>query len=64
MFSSLRHLSGKGIVDGVDLWRAAGKFELLDRVLNKLLAAGHRCLLFCQMTQTMTVSLVPLVGVE
>mmetsp|Transcript_18606 Transcript_18606/g.23447 ORF Transcript_18606/g.23447 Transcript_18606/m.23447 type:complete len:569 (+) Transcript_18606:3-1709(+) len=36
-----------------DLWRAAGKFELLDRLLPKLKAAGHRVLMFSQMTQVM-----------
>jgi SNF2 family DNA or RNA helicase len=36
-----------------NLWRASGKFELLDRVLPKLKAAGHRVLLFSQMTAVM-----------
>ena len=35
--------------------RASGKFELLDRMLPKLKAAGHRVLLFSQMTQVMTI---------
>lgn len=38
-----------------DLYRASGKFELLDRILPKLKATGHRVLLFCQMTQLMTI---------
>lgn len=38
-----------------DLIRAAGKFELLDRMLPKLKAAGHRVLMFSQMTQLMTI---------
>lgn len=33
----------------------SGKFELLDRILPKLKVTGHRVLLFCQMTQLMTV---------
>lgn len=33
------------------LYRVAGKFELLDRILPKLFAAGHRVLMFFQMTQ-------------
>ncbi|XP_013396616.1 transcription activator BRG1 isoform X1 [Lingula anatina] len=44
-----------GIVTGPDLHRAAGKFELLDRVLPKLKATGHRVLLFCQMTSCMSI---------
>lgn len=42
-------------VNGVDLCRVAGKFDLLDRILHKLQATGHRVLLFCQMTNTMTI---------
>lgn len=38
-----------------DLYRASGKFELLDRILPKLKATNHRVLLFCQMTQLMTI---------
>ncbi|KAJ2787761.1 ATP-dependent DNA helicase Snf21 [Coemansia interrupta] len=37
------------------LYRTAGKFELLDRVLSKLLATGHKVLVFFQMTQIMTI---------
>ncbi len=36
-----------------DLVRASGKFELLDRMLPKLKAAGHRVLLFSQMVELM-----------
>ena len=38
-----------------DLYRASGKFELIDRILPKLKETGHRVLLFCQMTQLMTI---------
>ncbi len=38
-----------------DLYRASGKFELLDRILPKLKATNHRVLLFCQMTTLMTI---------
>ena len=38
-----------------DMVRASGKFELLDRMLPKLKAAGHRVLMFSQMTQVMTI---------
>ncbi|XP_060711240.1 SWI/SNF related, matrix associated, actin dependent regulator of chromatin, subfamily a, member 4a isoform X5 [Hemiscyllium ocellatum] len=44
-----------GIVQGADLYRASGKFELLDRILPKLRATNHRVLLFCQMTSLMTI---------
>lgn len=37
------------------LWRTAGKFELLDRVLPKFQATGHRILVFFQMTQIMDI---------
>ncbi|KAF1744322.1 hypothetical protein MXB_74 [Myxobolus squamalis] len=36
------------------IYRVSGKFELLDRILPKLKARNHRCLIFCQMTQLMT----------
>lgn len=38
-----------------DLYRAAGKFELLDRILPKLKMTGHRVLMFCQMTKLMDI---------
>lgn len=37
------------------LWRTAGKFELLDRILPKLFKSGHRVLMFFQMTQIMNI---------
>ena len=43
------------VVSGPPVFRAAGKFELLDRILPKLKATGHRVLMFCQMTQLMTI---------
>lgn len=46
---------GGTTVTGPDLYRASGKFELLDRILPKLKATNHRVLLFCQMTQLMTI---------
>ena len=39
----------------LDLYRASGKFEVLDRILPKLNATNHRVLLFCQMTTLMTI---------
>ncbi|EPE10135.1 snf2-family atp dependent chromatin remodeling factor snf21 [Ophiostoma piceae UAMH 11346] len=37
------------------LWRTAGKFELLERVLPKYKASGHRVLMFFQMTAIMDI---------
>ncbi|ORY17566.1 SNF2 family N-terminal domain-domain-containing protein [Clohesyomyces aquaticus] len=37
------------------LWRTSGKFELLDRILPKFQASGHRVLIFFQMTQIMNI---------
>lgn len=42
-------------VRGADLFRAAGKFELLDRTLPKLRMSNHRVLMFCQMTRLMDI---------
>lgn len=38
-----------------EIWRVAGKFELLDRILPKLKATGHRVLIFFQMTLIMNI---------
>jgi superfamily II DNA/RNA helicase len=38
-----------------DIIRSSGKFELLNRMLPKLKAAGHRVLLFSQMVEVMNV---------
>jgi ATP-dependent helicase STH1/SNF2 len=37
------------------LWRTAGKFELLDRIIPKFQKTGHRILIFFQMTQIMDI---------
>ena len=37
-------------LNNATLYRVAGKFELLDRILPKLFATGHRVLMFFQMT--------------
>ncbi|XP_065657289.1 transcription activator BRG1 isoform X3 [Hydra vulgaris] len=45
-----------GVVNGSEeLNRVSGKFDLLDRILKKLSVCGHRSLIFCQMTQCMTI---------
>jgi SNF2 family DNA or RNA helicase len=38
-----------------NLIRTSGKFDLIDRMLPKLKAAGHRVLIFSQMTQLLTI---------
>ncbi|KAL6532322.1 putative ATP-dependent DNA helicase chr12 [Orobanche gracilis] len=38
-----------------EIFRSSGKFELLDRLLPKLHRAGHRILIFSQMTKLMTI---------
>eukprot|EP01022_Parablepharisma_sp_SALTPOND_P021984 TRINITY_DN43_c9_g1_i1.p1 TRINITY_DN43_c9_g1~~TRINITY_DN43_c9_g1_i1.p1 ORF type:complete len:1498 (-),score=197.37 TRINITY_DN43_c9_g1_i1:969-5462(-) len=38
-----------------NIWRCSGKFELLDRMLPKLVATGHKVLIFSQMTQLMDI---------
>ena len=61
MFNELEEKIGQhlnytnGVCSGADLYRASGKFELLDRILPKLKATNHRVLLFCQMTSLMTI---------
>ncbi|XP_065904965.1 transcription activator BRG1-like isoform X2 [Dysidea avara] len=52
--SYAEHLGQVGsVVNGPELYRVSGKFELLDRMLPKFLQTNHRVLLFCQMTQLM-----------
>merc|ERR1712241_884769 len=54
--SYAKHIgSPTDIVQGPDIYRSTGKFELMDRILPKLKASGHRVLMFCQMTQCMTI---------
>merc|ERR1712203_323308 len=54
--SYAKHIgSPTDVITGPDIYRAAGKFELMDRILPKLKASGHRVLMFCQMTQCMTI---------
>lgn len=57
LFVYSRYLCHFGIYffASADLYRASGKFELLDRILPKLRATNHKVLLFCQMTSLMTI---------
>ena len=45
---------GEMVVDE-RLVQAAGKLVLLDRMLTKLHASGHKTLIFCQMTKMMDI---------
>ncbi|KAI3704102.1 hypothetical protein L1987_74315 [Smallanthus sonchifolius] len=47
--------TGEYIWHKEEIVRASGKFELLDRLLPKLHRAGHRVLLFSQMTRLMDI---------
>jgi len=38
-----------------NIWKCSGKFELLDRILPKLIKKGHKILIFSQMTQLMDI---------
>ena len=49
-----KQINPRGITDD-SIWRVAGKFELLDRILPKFKATGHRVLMFFQMTQIMNI---------
>lgn len=47
--------SPEGYHTDENIIRSSGKLELLDRMLPKLKAAGHRVLMFTQMTAVMTI---------
>ena len=47
--------SSQGYQINENIIRSSGKLELLDRMLPKLRAAGHRVLMFTQMTALMTI---------
>ena len=49
--SELPHRKGRRVENGEDLVRTCGKLWMLDRMLIKLRAAGHRVLLFSTMTK-------------
>eukprot|EP00347_Sterkiella_histriomuscorum_P012579 403368026 len=38
-----------------NIYRSSGKFELMDRILPKLIATGHKILIFSQFTQLMDI---------
>ncbi|EFR00676.1 hypothetical protein MGYG_03681 [Nannizzia gypsea CBS 118893] len=55
VFDSVEEELNPGKATNDLIWRTAGKFELLDRILPKFLASGHRVLMFFQMTQIMNI---------
>ncbi|ORZ36880.1 SNF2 family N-terminal domain-domain-containing protein [Catenaria anguillulae PL171] len=54
-FPSIEIALGEGDNVTPTIVRSSGKFELLDRVLPKLFATGHRVLMFFQMTEVMKI---------
>ncbi|CDK27880.1 unnamed protein product [Kuraishia capsulata CBS 1993] len=55
VFEDVENAISPGSMTTDMIWRTSGKFELLDRVLPKFKATGHRVLLFFQMTQVMDI---------
>jgi ATP-dependent helicase STH1/SNF2 len=55
VFEEVEEQMNPGKISNDLLWRTAGKFELLDRILPKFQATGHRVLMFFQMTQIMNI---------
>ena len=55
VFEQVEDQMNPGRYTNDSIWRTAGKFELLDRILPKFKATGHRVLMFFQMTQIMNI---------
>ncbi|KAG0055639.1 hypothetical protein BGZ83_007939 [Gryganskiella cystojenkinii] len=55
VFEEVERVINPSKINNDGLWRVAGKFELLDRMLPKLFATGHRVLIFFQMTAIMNI---------
>ncbi|KAK0526835.1 ATP-dependent DNA helicase Snf21 [Tilletia horrida] len=55
VFPAVEDLLNPMKLTGPDIYRVSGKFELLDRILPKMFATNHRCLIFFQMTQIMDI---------
>lgn len=55
VFEEVERQINPGNVNNENLFRVAGKFELLQRILPKFQKTGHRVLIFFQMTQIMTI---------
>jgi SNF2 family DNA or RNA helicase len=55
VYEEVENLINPAVENNDQIWRVAGKFELLDKVLPKFKATGHRVLIFFQMTQIMDI---------
>ncbi|KAF5120615.1 hypothetical protein DV495_004511 [Geotrichum candidum] len=55
VFDEVENLVNPNHETNDNIWRVAGKFELLDRILPKFKRTGHRVLMFFQMTQVMDI---------
>lgn len=55
VYEEVENLINPMVETNDQIWRVAGKFELLDKVLPKFKATGHRVLIFFQMTQIMDI---------
>ncbi|MBE3042582.1 DEAD/DEAH box helicase family protein [Candidatus Bathyarchaeota archaeon] len=55
VFNEVENVLNPRSISNDMLWRTAGKFELLDRILPKYHATGHRILMFFQMTAIMDI---------
>ena len=55
VYEEVENLINPNLETNDAIWRTAGKFELLDRILPKFKATGHRVLIFFQMTQIMDI---------
>lgn len=55
VYEEVENLINPSVETNDHIWRVAGKFELLDKVLPKFKATGHRVLIFFQMTQIMDI---------
>ncbi|KAK7684184.1 hypothetical protein QCA50_012830 [Cerrena zonata] len=55
VYEEVENLINPTVETNDQIWRVAGKFELLDKVLPKFKQTGHRVLIFFQMTQIMDI---------
>lgn len=55
VYEEVENLINPKVETNDTIWRVAGKFELLDRILPKFQKTGHRVLIFFQMTQIMDI---------
>jgi ATP-dependent helicase STH1/SNF2 len=55
VFNEVEDLMNPAHLTDRNLFRVSGKFEILDRILNKLQTRDHRVLMFFQMTQVMNI---------